>query len=218
MKTVKFPGLTEQKAFVRPLAVSDLESCLEVESAFPEQERCSKYKVSYEQYQKIFVPRFADKHQFIYRLTVCPEICLGLFEERLQGDQLIGHVIATRVSANRVTDGSMEMPERWTGSRDTVTVNDQIIGNDAKGRFLGVHSLAIRSEYQGMGLGRALMNEYILYAGQSIESAQSIVIIAHDHLIKFYESFGFKNLGPSPCAFGGGGWYDMVSSQLWCHV
>ncbi|CAG8404854.1 unnamed protein product [Penicillium salamii] len=195
MKAMQFPGLADQKAFVRPLAGSDLESCLEVESAFPEQERCSKEK-------------------FIYRLTVCPEICLGLFEEKPQGAQLIGHVIATRVSANRVTDGSMEMPERWTGSSDTVTMDNQVIGNDAKGRFLGVHSLAIRSEYQGMGLGRALMNEYILYAGQSIESAQSIVIIAHDHLIKFYESFGFKNLGPSPCAFGGGGWYDMVSSQL----
>lgn len=125
--------------------------------------------------------------------------------------ELIGHVIATRVSANRVTDGSMEMPENWTGNPGVVTVNGQVIGNDANGHFVGVHSLAIRPEYQGKGLGRALMDEYIKYAQCSIDSAQGIVIIAHDHLIRFYESFGFKNLGPSPCAFGGGGWYDMVS-------
>ena len=55
------------------------------------------------------------------------------------------------------------------------------------------------------------MDEYIEYARNGIEMAQSIVIIAHDHLIRLAESFGFKNLGPSPCAFGDGGWYDMVS-------
>lgn len=105
----------------------------------------------------------------------------------------------------------MEMPEKWNGSCDVVTVDGHVIGNDGNGRFVGVHSLAIRPEYQGKGLGRALMDEYIKYVRHSIDSSQSIVIIAHDHLIRFYESFGFKNLGPSPCAFGGGGWYDMVS-------
>ncbi|KAE8140915.1 acyl-CoA N-acyltransferase [Aspergillus pseudotamarii] len=177
MKTVQFPGLTGSKAFVRPLALSDLDSCVEVESAFPEQERCSREK-------------------FIYRLTI----------------ELVGHVIATRVPGSRVTDGAMEMPEHWSGSRDVVQVNGAVIGNDVNGRFVGVHSLAIRTGYQGKGLGRALMDKYIEYARTGTESAQSIVIIAHDHLIRFYESFGFKNLGPSPCAFGRGGWYDMELS------
>ena len=105
----------------------------------------------------------------------------------------------------------MEMPKQWNGNKNVIKVDGQVIGNDAEGHFIGVHSLAVRPQFQGKGLGRALMNEYIKYAGESIDSAQSVVIIAHDHLIKFYESFGFKNLGPSPCAFGGGGWYDMVS-------
>ncbi|RAL11344.1 acyl-CoA N-acyltransferase [Aspergillus homomorphus CBS 101889] len=195
VKPVEYAGLSGLKAFVRPLALSDLDSCVEVESAFPEQERCSREK-------------------FIYRLTVCPDLCLGLFVEKTPGQpQLIGHVIATRVSTNRVLDASMEMPENWTGGREVVRDQDgQVVGNDSNGRFVGVHSLAIRDEYQRKGLGRALMDEYIAYARDSFDSAQSIVIIAHDHLIKFYTSFGFENLGPSPCAFGGGGWYDMELS------
>lgn len=47
METVQFPGLAGLKAFVRPLDLSDLDSCVEVESAFPKQERCSREKVWY---------------------------------------------------------------------------------------------------------------------------------------------------------------------------
>ena len=145
---------------------------------------------------------------------MCRELCLGLFVEKPENKgnyDLIGHVIATRVSSNRVTDGSMEMPKHWNGGHDVVVLDGQVIGNDANGHNIGVHSLAIRPEYQGKGVGRSLMAAYIEYVRSSMESSESIVIIAHDHLIQFYESFGFKNLGPSPCAFGGGGWYDMVS-------
>ncbi|KAE8160793.1 hypothetical protein BDV40DRAFT_313587 [Aspergillus tamarii] len=151
MDTVQFPGLAGLKAFVRPLDMSDLDSCVEVESAFPEQERCSREK-------------------FIYRLTVCPDICLGLFVENSGQVELVGHVIATRVPGNRVTDGAMER--------------------------------------------KALMDEYSEYARNGIEMAQSIVIIAYDHLIRFDESFGFKNLGPSPCTLSDEGWYDMLWAIL----
>ena len=45
MKPVHFPGLNGLKAFIRSLSVADVDSCVIVESAFPEQERCSKEKV-----------------------------------------------------------------------------------------------------------------------------------------------------------------------------
>lgn len=40
--------------------------------------------------------------------------------------------------------------------------------------------------------------------------AERVVLIAHGHLVKFYESAGFENRGPSPCQFAGGGWFDLV--------
>lgn len=47
MKPVHFSGLDNLKAFIRPLSVADVDSCVVVESAFPEQERCSNEKVNY---------------------------------------------------------------------------------------------------------------------------------------------------------------------------
>ncbi|GAD94193.1 hexokinase family protein [Paecilomyces variotii No. 5] len=177
------------RAFIRPLSVADVESCIEVESVFPPPERCSKEK-------------------FIYRLTVCPELCLGLFVENPENERrptLVGHVIGNRVT-HGITDGSMDMPQNWNGGDETVVLDGEIIGNDSNGRNIGVHSLAIRSEYQGKGIGRALMNEYVRYLRGSAASADSIVIITYDRLVKFYESVGFRNLGISDCSFGGGGW------------
>lgn len=48
---------------------------------------------------------------------------------------------------------------------------------------------------------------------QRIESsgiADRLSLVAHDHLISFYEKLGFVNKGASWCEFGGGGWFDVV--------
>ncbi|KAG9256204.1 acyl-CoA N-acyltransferase [Emericellopsis atlantica] len=192
METVNFPGLSGKTAFVRPLTVGDVDACVRVESTFPEPERCSEEK-------------------FKYRLTVSPELCLGLFINEEGHDELIGHVIATRITSDRVTDDSMEMPQDWDGSRKVVKADDGlVIGNDANGSGIGVHGLVIVAEHQKKGLGRSLLNKYIEYLRNLDQKAECVAIIAHDHLLQFYESVGFINLGPSPCNFGGGGWYDMV--------
>ena len=144
-----------------------------------------------------------------------PELCLGLFIEKDGHDELIGHVIATRITLDRVTDGSMEMPQDWDGSRRVVKADDGlVIGNDANGSGIGVHGLVIVAEHQKKGLGRLLLNKYIEYLRNLDQKAECVAIIAHDHLLQFYDSVGFMNLGPSPCNFGGGGWYDMVSVTL----
>lgn len=106
----------------------------------------------------------------------------------------------------------MEMPQNWqpSAANEVVVVDGEVIGNDQNGRSVAVHSLAIVPEYQGKGIGRALMDAYIQYIKSAAVSADRIVIIAHDHLIQFYESIGFRTQGPSSCHFGGGGWCDMV--------
>lgn len=105
----------------------------------------------------------------------------------------------------------MELPQNWSGGKDVVMVDGQVIGNDPNGRKIGVHSLAIRSEYQGKGIGRALMKEYIHFLRGSNESADSVVLITYDRLVRFYESVGFRNLGTSSCTFGGLVWNALVS-------
>ncbi|KAK1142924.1 hypothetical protein N8T08_007165 [Aspergillus melleus] len=103
------------------------------------------------------------------------------------------------------------MPENWTSlaADEVVTVNGEAIGSEPHGGSVAVHCLAVVPEFQGKGVGRALFNAYIEYIKSGVVRADRIVIIAHDHLIRFYESFEFGNEGPSACAFGGGGWFDM---------
>ncbi|KAJ5646068.1 hypothetical protein N7490_002440 [Penicillium lividum] len=187
--------LDELHPFVQLLSTSNVDDCLAVENAFPEQERCSRDK-------------------FVYRLSKCPELSLGLFTLPLYGDEpkpratLIGHIIATRTSEPNVTDRSMRLPKDWQGERWTVE-DGQAVGHEECGGTIAIHSLAVLPEHQGKQVGSTLMKSYI-HRIREAQIADRIAIIAHDHLVPFYESFGFENHGPSQCQFGGGGWVDLV--------
>lgn len=107
------------------------------------------------------------------------------------------------------------MPKGWPSSVSQPGENGELVGNDSQGGYVAVHSLAILPEYQRRKLGRSLFSAYIEYVRREIGYAKSIIIIAHDHLLPFYKSLGFEDMGVSECAFGGGGWYDMVSRILY---
>ncbi|KAJ5599243.1 hypothetical protein N7450_000310 [Penicillium hetheringtonii] len=162
----------------------------------PENERCSRDK-------------------FIYRLSRCPELSLGLFTLPIikAGDPkppatLVGHIIATRTSEPCVTDRSMKLPSNWQGERWTFE-DGEAVGHEEGGGTIAIHSLAVLEEHQGKQVGSTLMKSYL----QRIREAQiadRIAIIAHDHLVDFYKSFGFEDRGESKCQFGGGGWRDLI--------
>ncbi|KOC13770.1 acetyltransferase, GNAT family [Aspergillus flavus AF70] len=188
--------LDELHPFVQVLTVSNVDDCVNVESAFPEQERCSRDK-------------------FVYRLNRCPELCLGLFTLPILGEDqpkprptLVGHIVATRISTQFVTDKAMELPENWQTERMTVE-NGETVGHDEYGGTIAIHSLAVLPEHQGKQVASTLLKSYI-HRIREAQIAERISIIAHDHLVPFYESFGFDNRGPSKCQFGGGGWTNLV--------
>ncbi|KAJ5950967.1 uncharacterized protein N7479_009380 [Penicillium vulpinum] len=195
---IHIPSLGGSNAFTRTLSKEDVKICVAVEEAFTEPERCSEEK-------------------FYYRLGACPELCLGLFVENEQdpaSSTLIGHVIAVRSPYTRITDGSMSMPENWRTLPDDepVFVNDELIGNHKYGDTIAIHSVAISPEYQGKKVGRALVRAYIEHLGRGRFGAGRVVLIAHDYLVNFYESVGFKNQGRSQSNFAGGVWFDMTYS------
>ena len=154
--------------------------------------------------------------KFLYRLNRCPELTLGLFtlpvlEEGKPKPRatLVGHIIATRTSSPRVTDSSMQLPSNWQTERFAVE-NGQMVGHDEYGPTIAIHSLAVLPEHQGKQVGSTLMKSYIQRIREA-QIAERIAIIAHDHLVPFYQSLGFQDCGPSECQFGGGGWVDLVS-------
>lgn len=196
--------------YVSTLGLADLESCVALENAtFPEHERCSEEK-------------------FVYRLTKCPELCLGLFstsdahgpasaeptfsparppDSFNPGKRgvLIGHVIATQSSETQVTDESMEFPPDWQSNTSTVETR----GHRDGGRTIAVHSVAILPAYQNRGLGKTIVRSHT----QRMETSgigDRIALLAHDPLVGFYEKAGFENKGKSDAKFGGGGWNDMI--------
>jgi len=208
------------KPYVQSLTMLDLESCVKLEEAtFPPQERGTKEK-------------------FIYRLTKCGELSIGLFTSAETAGAnfdstdhpphdpaiattastsqpvysgtpnrkqvLLAHIIATKTKHETVTDDDMALPDNWS----TLT-SQPSTGHQEAGRTVCIHSLAVLPAFQGQGLGKLLLKSYI----QRIESsglADRIALIAHDHLISFYQGMGFENKGPSKAQFGGGGWTDMV--------
>ncbi|MCJ1314726.1 hypothetical protein MMC15_000038 [Xylographa vitiligo] len=212
--------------YVQLLSISDLEACVALEAAtFPEHERCSREK-------------------FIYRLTTCPTLSLGLFSSTTtlptpatqaafdaarppdsstpsHRAVLLGHVISTLTDAPAVTDASMEIPkdfpphpEHLPTTSPSSTDSVEILGHRPLGRTIAIHSVCVLPTHQNLGLGKTLLKAYM----QRMESsgiADRIALLAHPELVGWYVGkFGFEERGESKATFGGGGWREMVCTKL----
>jgi hypothetical protein len=107
----------------------------------------------------------------------------------------------------------MGLPGDWQARRSSLPRpgEEEPIGHQEEGRTIALHSLAVAVEHQKKGLGTVLMKAYIQRIKDS-KIADRIALLAHDHLVGFYESLGFVNMGPSGCIFGSGGWNNLVRS------
>jgi len=118
----------------------------------------------------------------------------------------MGHIIATKYKgSNIVTDDAMAFPSDWK-------TNYQFgpsIGHHEEGDTVCLHSLCVHPDLNGKGLGGVLLRSWT----QRIKDAglgKRIALICRDRYVKFYESAGFKKVGPSACQYSGGSWIDMV--------
>jgi len=76
------------------------------------------------------------------------------------------------------------------------------------GEYQSVFGLAVIPQYRGRGIAKKLMNEFIeLSRGRG---KKGLTLTCKEHLIGFYASFGYENLGISGSNHGGATWYDMV--------
>ncbi|KAI9761072.1 MAG: DNA damage-inducible protein 1 [Chaenotheca gracillima] len=196
--------------YVRPLTLSDVESCVTMEvHSFAEHERCTRDKI-------------------VYRLTKSSELSLGLFATAPTGSRLaqdataatalpidsmfpdrkevlIGMIVATKCRDRTVLDDAMGYPDNYREPMSPPSV----LGHQEDGRTIALHSLAVLPRHRGKGMGRTILTSFIQRMA-SAGTADRISLIAHDYLIKFYEKFGFQNVGESSAQFGGGGWHDFI--------
>lgn len=167
----------------------------------------------------------ANAKQFEYRLSRCPELSLGIFSQPTKGEvesgntgkrQLVGHIIATRSPAPAVTDASMDYPKDWRENKSSIAKKgEEVVGHSEIGGTICIHSVAIRPEFQSLGLGSVLMRSYIQRL-KDAKIADRLALLAHDELKKFYSQFGFDDMGKSTCTFGGGDWNNMVCQVYLC--
>ncbi|MCJ1411150.1 hypothetical protein MMC19_005238 [Ptychographa xylographoides] len=206
--------------YVQILSISDLEACVALENAaFPENERCSREK-------------------FIYRLTNCPELSLGLFSSTTtlptpateaahaaarspdsttpsHKALLLAHVIGTLTSDPVVTDASMDIPKTSHSHPDhdahaTSSVEKPQPGHHSHGRTIAIHSVCVLPTHQRLGLGKTVLKAYM----QRMETsgiADRMAVLARPEMVGWYVGqFGFEEKGESRATFGGGGWRELV--------
>ncbi|KAI8624495.1 hypothetical protein F5Y19DRAFT_480515 [Xylariaceae sp. FL1651] len=169
---------------IRPLTISDLESCVALENASfsNHAHRCSREK-------------------FEYRLTACPELCMGVFctvapatangweidtlhtahpVETGRNDGavsvLMAHIVATRSHGEVVTDNAMDYPRDYKTAKNKPNASSPNVGHQETGRTICIHSLAVDPKLQGVGMGKLIVKAYMQQVKNSALADRIILI------------------------------------------
>jgi GNAT superfamily N-acetyltransferase len=80
---------------------------------------------------------------------------------------------------------------------------------DLAGNAICIHSVCVDPEYQGKGVAKAIMTEYIRRAKESGQQ-ERILLICHENLVDFYKRVGLKWRAKSESNHGGySQWQEM---------
>ncbi|MBC5732465.1 GNAT family N-acetyltransferase [Lawsonibacter hominis] len=80
------------------------------------------------------------------------------------------------------------------------------------GKTLAILSLAVSPDFRCKGLAAALLNSCLETARQ--RGLERVVLTCKDHLIHYYQRFGFMEHGISRSVHGGAVWHDMECRLL----
>jgi predicted N-acetyltransferase YhbS len=109
-----------------------------------------------------------------------------------KADEIVGFVNGCVTQKRRLVD------ELYASTKlhDDAAPNQMIFG------------LAVAPEEQHQGIASLLMNDFIIRAKK--RRKKRITLTCKEHLIPFYEQFGYKNEGESTSVHGGVRWNDMT--------
>lgn len=92
------------------------------------------------------------------------------------------------------------------------TITDDLYADaqkhDPHGDYQSVFGLDVHPDYQHQGYAKLLMHAFIKKA--KTEGRKGLILTCKKHLIGFYESFGYRNMGISDSTHGNAVWYDMI--------
>ena len=76
------------------------------------------------------------------------------------------------------------------------------------GAYQSIFGLDVAPEWQHRGLAGDLMKHLIEDARK--RGRKGLILTCKEHLMGFYERFGYRSLGVSQSVHGGAVWYDMI--------
>lgn len=95
---------------------------------------------------------------------------------------------------------------------DSPVIEDEMYENaslhNPAGRYQAVFGLDVLPAWQGRGIARRLLCT-LIDAARSQER-DGVILTCKEHMIPFYEKFGFRSQGLSQSVHGGAAWYDML--------
>jgi len=76
------------------------------------------------------------------------------------------------------------------------------------GDYQAIFGLDVHPDYRRQGIAAKLMRELIELARS--RNKKGLILTCKEHMIHYYETFGYVNIGLSESKHGGAVWYDMV--------
>lgn len=131
----------------------------------------------------------ATKESFEYRIVTFPES----FYVAVYNDEIIG-IINGCVTDSLVISDDLFEPEG---------------GHNPNGKNQAIFGLLVNPKYQKKGIATKLMHHLMDVAKHA--GRKKMILTCKEHLIKYYEGFGYVNHGVSKSTHGGAVWYDMVA-------
>lgn len=95
---------------------------------------------------------------------------------------------------------------------DQKTISDDMFEDvslhNPAGAYQSIFGLDVDEEFRHQGLAGRLMNALIEKAAD--EGRKGLILTCKEHLIGFYQQFGYRSMGVSESVHGGAVWYDMI--------
>lgn len=110
-----------------------------------------------------------------------------------------------------------ELDGKVVGFINGSVINGKVIYDDLfhdtnlhipEGKYQTIFGLDVIPAFRKKGIGELLMAHMIETARNA--GRYGLVLTCKEHLIHYYEKFGFVNLGVSESKHGGATWYDMI--------
>ena len=131
----------------------------------------------------------ADKNSFQLRITTFPE---SFFLAETMDDEIIGFI-------NGCTTNE-------TVLKDELYHNVSL--HNPAGDYQTIFGLDVLPAYRRQGIAADLMNHLIEISKK--RGKKGIILTCKDHLIHYYETFGYEHQGISNSTHGGAVWNDMT--------